>query len=379
MKFHFLFYLCLFSIFQIKAQSVVTSDKFNLPQTVAETSGLIYYNNKLITHNDSGNAAELYEINTINGSINRTVNITNASNIDWEDIAQDNTYIYVGDIGNNNGSRTDLKFYRILKTDFDTNTNITAEVINYMYENQTDFTPNPNNNDWDSEGFVIYDNYILIFSKNWANNEVDVYAIPNTIGSHSAIKVSNYNAEGLVTGADIVGLNKIYLSGYSEADLTPFLIEIYNLNINTPSNLDVFTSSNTVKLDISLGTLNQVEAICFIETNGFIDTLYISNEKITAGSFTIQEAKIRELTVDNSILNTSNFIKNDVIKLYPNPFENVIQLSDNVESIKIYNNLGNCVLQQDFTKTINTSKLTCGFYIISLKYKNSVITKKILK
>jgi hypothetical protein len=31
----------------------------------------------------------------------RTVAITNATNVDWEDIAQDASYIYIGDIGNN--------------------------------------------------------------------------------------------------------------------------------------------------------------------------------------------------------------------------------------------------------------------------------------
>lgn len=379
MKFHFLFYLCSLSVFQLKAQSIVISDTFNLPETVAETSGLIYYNNKLITHNDSGNAAELYEVSTLNGSINRTVAITNATNVDWEDIAQDETYIYIGDNGNNNGNRTDLKFYRILKTDFDSQSNVTADIIDYSYANQIDFTSNPNDNNWDSEGFVIYNGYILIFSKNWINNEVDVYTIPNTIGTHSAIKVSNYNAQGLITGADIVGSNKIYLSGYSESNLTPFLIEIYNLNISAPSNLDVFANSNTIKLNLALESLNQVEGISFIETNGFSDALYISNEKITLGSITLQDSKLRKLIVDNSALSTTGFIQEDNIKLYPNPFEKEIKLSKIAEEIKIYNSLGHCVLQQEFTNNINTSKLAFGFYIISLKYNNSIITKKILK
>jgi len=111
MKYSNLLFLCFFSVLFLKAQTVSTSDKFNLIESISETSGLIYYDNKLITHNDSGNAAELYEINSVNGSITRTITISNATNIDWEDIAQDDTYIYIGDIGNNSGSRTDLKFY----------------------------------------------------------------------------------------------------------------------------------------------------------------------------------------------------------------------------------------------------------------------------
>jgi hypothetical protein len=48
-----------------------------------------FYNNNIITHNDSGGQANLYEINASTGAVLRTVAITNATNVDWEDIAQD--------------------------------------------------------------------------------------------------------------------------------------------------------------------------------------------------------------------------------------------------------------------------------------------------
>jgi hypothetical protein len=70
-----------------------------------------FCNNNIITHNDSGGQANLYEINASTGAL-RTVAITNATNVDWE-YAQDASYIYIGDIGNNFGNRTDLKIYKI--------------------------------------------------------------------------------------------------------------------------------------------------------------------------------------------------------------------------------------------------------------------------
>jgi hypothetical protein len=51
--------------------------------------GFSFYNNNIITHNDSGGQANLYEINASTGAVLRTVAITNATNVDWEDIAQD--------------------------------------------------------------------------------------------------------------------------------------------------------------------------------------------------------------------------------------------------------------------------------------------------
>ena len=87
-----------------------------LPENVLESSGLIYYNNRLITHNDSGNSPQLYELDSLGSQIFRTITINNATNIDWEDITQDDTYIYVGDFGNNSGNRQDLRIYRIKKS-----------------------------------------------------------------------------------------------------------------------------------------------------------------------------------------------------------------------------------------------------------------------
>jgi len=57
-----------------------------LSDSVLETSGLIFLDGRLITHNDSGDGAKLYEIDTLTGDVLRTVFIRNAPHRDWEDI-----------------------------------------------------------------------------------------------------------------------------------------------------------------------------------------------------------------------------------------------------------------------------------------------------
>ena len=106
---YILFFLVAFSTF---SQVSNLKTKYDLPQTVKETSGLLVVDGKIITHNDSGDAANLYELDSVTGNLLRTINITNATNVDWEDIALDDTHIYVADIGNNNGNRTDLTIYK---------------------------------------------------------------------------------------------------------------------------------------------------------------------------------------------------------------------------------------------------------------------------
>lgn len=189
-------------ILTIKAQTATDITDLQTPD-LDETSGLLFYNNNIITFNDSGGEASLYEMDVSNGNITRTVTITNATNVDWEDIAQDASYIYIGDIGNNNGDRTDLKIYKISKNDYnEPDDTAVAEVISYSYADQVDFTPSPNNNNWDAEGLISYGDNLLIFSKNWVDNMVNVYSIPKTNGTHSAPLESSYNTNGLITGAE---------------------------------------------------------------------------------------------------------------------------------------------------------------------------------
>ncbi|MGB5458743.1 MAG: T9SS C-terminal target domain-containing protein, partial [Eudoraea sp.] len=61
-------------VFFLNAQ-VSTTTIGTLPEDVLESSGLIYYNNKLITHNDSGNSPRLYEVDTLSSQIIRTITI----------------------------------------------------------------------------------------------------------------------------------------------------------------------------------------------------------------------------------------------------------------------------------------------------------------
>ena len=123
----------LFFVSTLSAFSQISNleEKFFLPPLLYESSGVIFFNNKLISHNDSGNENKLYEIDTISGEVVRTITIDNANNIDWEDIAQDASSIYIGDIGNNNGNRTDLKIYKISKTEYLSANNVNAEIIYY--------------------------------------------------------------------------------------------------------------------------------------------------------------------------------------------------------------------------------------------------------
>lgn len=89
-----------------------------LPREIAETSGLargIDDPDRFWTHNDAGNAAELFAIDAA-GSV-EPVRVTGAESVDWEDLeaapCDAGACLYIGDIGDNDAERGSITIYRI--------------------------------------------------------------------------------------------------------------------------------------------------------------------------------------------------------------------------------------------------------------------------
>ena len=97
---------CLIIVYAVWGQNITSTTL--LSDTLNETSGLALVQGRLITHNDKGGEPKLYELDTLNGQLLRTVIVENATNVDWEDLCTDADHLYIGDMGNNDGDRTDL-------------------------------------------------------------------------------------------------------------------------------------------------------------------------------------------------------------------------------------------------------------------------------
>ncbi len=271
MKKTLVFLLLSFVLHHLPAQSNLTQ-LGQLPDAVFESSGLIFLNGKLITHNDSGNTPQLFEIDTVSLEITRTITITNANNIDWEDIAQDDTYIYIGDIGNNLGTRRDLTIYRIPKSIFAQSDTVSAEKIDFSYEDQTDFSDS-GNSDWDAEAIFVLDEQLVLLTKQWKTNGTLAYAFPKVPGTYSAIRLDGFAPEGLVTAATYNPLTKtLYLLGYTSV-LEPFVFRVTGLLPNAIFGGDI------TKVNIDLG-FAQAEGIAYTDGNRYL----ISTEEFTLES-----------------------------------------------------------------------------------------------
>jgi hypothetical protein len=370
-----------FGLLTIKSQTATEITNLQTPD-LDENSGLIFYNNNIITFNDSGGEANLYEINANTGNITRTVTITNATNVDWEDITQDASYIYIGDIGNNNGNRTDLKIYKIAKNDYNGSDDIAvAEIIFYSYADQLDFTSNPNNTNWDAEGLISYSDQLLIFSKNWVDNRVNVYSIPKTNGTYSALLKSSYNTNGLITSAEIsLNENIIYLIGYSSSQ-APFMYTIHGIPNNS---LDIFSGVISEKISNIVPIGNQVEAIALFEITPNKHRLYISNEKFI---FSYEDITIIfppklwliEIDAETVTLDVPDITSDLTLTIFPNPFDKTLKLSERVDEIIIFDLLGRILAKQQYVKKLSLENLNPGHYIAYIKINNSIIIKQLIK
>nr|AOE13108.1 hypothetical protein [uncultured bacterium]CCG00201.1 conserved hypothetical protein, secreted [uncultured Flavobacteriia bacterium] len=370
-----------FGLLTIKSQTASEITNIQTPD-LDENSGLIFYNNNIITFNDSGGEANLYEINASTGNITRTVTITNATNVDWEDITQDASYIYIGDIGNNNGNRTDLKIYKIAKNDYNGSDDIAvAEIIFYSYADQLDFNSNPNNTNWDAEGLISYSDQLLIFSKNWVDNRVNVYSIPKTNGTYSALLESSYNTNGLITSAEIsLNENIIYLIGYSNSQ-APFMYTIHGIPNNS---LDIFSGVISEKISNIVPLGNQVEAIALFEITPNQHRLYISNEKFI---FSYEDITIIfppklwliEIDAETITLDVLDITSDLTFTIFPNPLDKTLNLSEKVDEIIIFDLLGSIVTKQQYVKKITIENLNPGHYIAHIKINNSILIKQLIK
>jgi hypothetical protein len=247
-----------------------------IPATLNEISGIIFRNDtSLFAHNDGGQGAWIYEVNLAEKKINRNIKIYNTSNLDWEDMAEDEDYIYVADSGNNLGQRTDLKIYKISKSELETLDSVAAEIIEFEYPDQVNFSPTEIHN-FDGEAVISFENELFLFSKNHLDLKTKWYSLPKNAGNHTANLVQEFESDGLITGATISeDKNVIALLGYQKEvinqveNFDPFIWLLHDFQN------DKIFDGKTKKLNIEIKT--QMEAICF----GKNKNLYFSHESET--------------------------------------------------------------------------------------------------
>ena len=361
--------------------------RFLLPDEVDETSGLIFFADGFWTNNDSGGEPIIYKLDTLNGEVIQRIILKGAQNIDWEELAQDDDFIYVGDIGNNSGNRDDLAIYVVDKSDIPEtgDTEVDAEKIMYAYIDYPGRIERKKDNNFDCEAMIATDEWLYLFSKNRGDNQSKLYKLPKTAGEYTAELLTTFNSSGLVTGADFNEKeNELILVGYTNNDWIPFLWVMFDF---TDEN---FFSGNKRRIDMLNMTATQTEAICYthgkqgvISSEGnplFVQTLF---DFTTAQWTDSAPSWLNESGVaDFDFTIAPNPVTKKKLKLY---FES---LPANNYQIAVYDSMGRMMKTEKYKVkrhetgakvSIKLQDLKSGIYFVRVASEKGMVEKKFIK
>lgn len=188
--------------------------QFLMPAVLEENSGLVWDHDQMTfwTHNDSGDKARLFEVDTT-GKILREVVVEGATNMDWEELAIDRATrtLFIGDFGNNRNKRRDLTIYKVNIPD-PGKTSVLSEKITFQYPDQVDYPPVGRKKEFDMEAMIYWNESLFLFSKNRTepySGYTKMYRLPAQPGDYVAELVDSFATGGKsfmaqwITAADV--------------------------------------------------------------------------------------------------------------------------------------------------------------------------------
>lgn len=183
---------------------------------INESSGLVKsrtFPDVFWTHNDSGDKARIFAIRQ-DGSIIKSknaqdnydgINISQAENVDWEDIAVDNDgNLIIADFGNNNNRRKDLTIYFVKEPNpFEQATATAFKKVRFFYADQDSFPPTKKN--FDSEAIFWARGKLYLLTKHRSDTFTKLYRFDSmATGVINPLKpISRFETKFMVTAADV--------------------------------------------------------------------------------------------------------------------------------------------------------------------------------
>lgn len=221
----------------------------SLPEKVKESSSLARFNGQTWTANDSGDGANLYQIDEQTGQVIKQVHINDVISYDWESLAQDAGNLFVMDCGNNHGTRDSRTIINI-----DTEALVAADdgasiealnTVKFSMADKPEEALTMYMHDYDCEASAVVDEQLWVLSKNWTDLQtrlyrMDLVEITNGVASDTVISVipeQTLNVDGLITAADYnADTGQLVLLGYDDSLIYkhPFiwLVSVENESLN---------------------------------------------------------------------------------------------------------------------------------------------------
>ncbi len=242
-------------------------------------------------HNDSGDDARIFAINAEGKSILPTYSkfsfygevpeegkqqwegfpVLNATNVDWEDIAVDERYLYIADMGNNGNARRDLAIYLVSEIDPTASTrSAVIQRLPIVYPDQHEFPAKKRH--FDSESLFTANGKLYVITKHrtsfFENAEAGakLYRLDSQFTDQDNVLtlVDSHPEIMSATGADVAP------DGQTLAVLSYSTLWFFA----RPASGDQWLSAASQQIPLDRGTVKQIEAVTWVDN----ETLLITNE-----------------------------------------------------------------------------------------------------
>ncbi len=225
-------------------------------------------------HNDSGDSSRFFALRA-NGSVVAEVEVDDAANKDWEDIALWGKTLYISDLGNNDNKRRDLCVYKLSEPPPRT-AEVRAQKIRVAYPDQTEFPPKKDAWRFDCEAIFVFQGKLHVLTKHRAagmpffpSDSTVLYRLdredPKRVNTLTKLD-QRRGLGGWVTAADLSpdGKTLAVLTHLPVASVWLFdLLGVGEKLLSKPVKRQVFQGAK------------QCEALCFIDNQ----TLLLGNEQ----------------------------------------------------------------------------------------------------
>jgi hypothetical protein len=261
---------------------------------IKEMSGIVKSpgrDNVFWVHNDSGDSARIFAINAEGQNIIPTYEkfsfygevpekgkkqwqgfpVLDASNVDWEDIAVDEHYLYLADMGNNSNSRRNLAIYLVSEIDPTASTRTAViQRLPIVYPDQHGFPPAERH--FDSESLFTADGKLYLITKHQssalqtAEAGAKLYRLDTRFTDRdNVLTLIDTNPEIMqATGADVSP------DGQTLAVLSYSALWFFT----RPASGDLWLSEPAEQIPLDRSATRQAEAITWVDN----ETLLITNE-----------------------------------------------------------------------------------------------------
>ena len=263
--------------------------KVVLEKPLTEISGINADGENIWAITDKPHAVA-YKLNQ-KGELIQEVTVKNIQAIDVEAVTSDSAYVYIGDVGDNDGGREERQIIKFSKAQAgnEKEVEVEGEIITFRFADEQT-TESKKKNNFDCESLMCMGDSLYLFTKRREDHKTELFVLPKTAGNHIARSLGIFDTHGLVTDATVNAQNtELALCGYNKGHKFPFILLFKNFSGNN------FFGGQMERIELADKPWDwQIEGITYGKDN----KVYFSCEEtkeVKSTLYSIERAKIGSL------------------------------------------------------------------------------------